>query len=161
MREASNADQAAWARLGRLLEQRRVLMRPSWRNLSAFARDRDIDYRLAWDVENARRTNFRRSTRAAIESAYGWAPGSIDVVLEGGDPVSTDTQRADEGDPLPEALSDIVSPEEWRNRRVQALWALEEIPAGTRRGLILFYLRGLENTREADVRPLRRVRSGT
>ena len=76
---------SAWKRLGELLEQRRVQMNPQYANLSRFAADREINYRLAWDVEHGERTNYRRPTLRAIEVAYGLMPGAIDMALAGGD----------------------------------------------------------------------------
>jgi hypothetical protein len=84
---ASRAGGPEWDRLGKLLEQRRVEMDPRWRDLTLFASERGLDWRMAWDVEHNKRTNYRRVTRVAIEVAYGWEPGSIERVLNGGDPV--------------------------------------------------------------------------
>lgn len=78
--------QEAWQRLGEMLEGRRVALDPKYRNLVLFSKERRIDYRLAWDVEHAARTNYRRPTITAIEIAYGWRPGSIRLVLAGGEP---------------------------------------------------------------------------
>ena len=57
----------AWQRLGEMLEGRRVALDPKYRNLVRFTAERGIDYRLAWDVEHAARTNYRRPTLTAIE----------------------------------------------------------------------------------------------
>jgi hypothetical protein len=75
---------AAWERLGAMLEQRRVELDPRYKNLALFTGERGINYRLAWDIEAGRRTNYRRPTRRAIEVAYGLRPGEIDTVLSGG-----------------------------------------------------------------------------
>ena len=79
-------DGSAWVRLGELLEERRVEIDPSYRNLRLFCEEAGLDYRLCWDIEHARRTNYRRPTLTAVEVAYGWKPGSIRSVLAGGDP---------------------------------------------------------------------------
>ena len=84
---ASKGGGPEWDRLGKLLEQSRVEMDPRWRDLTLFARERGLNWRLAWDAENNRRTTYRSVTRTAIEVAYGWQPGSIDAVLAGGQPV--------------------------------------------------------------------------
>lgn len=88
-------DMHAWIRLGRLLEQRRVMMDSRYSNLALFAEERGINYRMAWDIEQGRRTNYRRATRLAIDVAYGWRPGSVDAVLEGRnpDPLDEDDRR--------------------------------------------------------------------
>jgi hypothetical protein len=75
-----------WDRLGKLLEQRRVEMNPRYRDLTLFAEERGLNWRLAWDIEKNRRTSYRDLTLSAIEVGYGWAPGSIRRVLGGGDP---------------------------------------------------------------------------
>jgi hypothetical protein len=72
-----------WKRLGRLLERRRVEMEPRYMNRALFAAERGVDYRLTYDIESAARTNFRSSTRRAIEMAYGVRIGGIDDVLAG------------------------------------------------------------------------------
>jgi hypothetical protein len=38
---------------------------------------------VIFDIERAKRTNFREPVLAAIEAAYQWAPGSIAAVLAG------------------------------------------------------------------------------
>jgi hypothetical protein len=73
-----------WQRLGEMLEGRRVDLDLRYRNLSLFAQERGIDYRLAWDIEHARRTNYRRPTLRAIEAAYALVSGAIDSALDGG-----------------------------------------------------------------------------
>jgi hypothetical protein len=82
-------EQDAWERLGALLERRRVEMDTRYRNLTLFCEERDIDYRLAWDIEHAARDNYRRPTITAIEIAYAWVPGSIRRVLAGGEPATS------------------------------------------------------------------------
>lgn len=152
MRTSSTADQAAWERLGRLLEQRREQMHRPWRKLTQFTRDRDIDYRVAWDLEHGRRTNYRQLTIAAVEVAYGWAPGSVASVLRGGDPEpaagSPGAGKPDD-DPRPAELRDLITVGQWADPRVQELWAVETFNRKERAGLIVLWLRAQENDREA------------
>jgi hypothetical protein len=75
---------AAWQRLGAMLGQRRVELDPRYKNLALFTEDRGINYRLGWDIEAGRRTNYRRLTLRAIEVAYHLQPGAIDAALTGG-----------------------------------------------------------------------------
>jgi hypothetical protein len=96
------ADRAAWVRLGKMLEQRRVCLDPRYSNLSLFAEERGINYRMAWDAEQAKRINYRRATRLAIDIAYGWAPGSVDAVLAGGEPAVAGAAR----EPDPELVAE-------------------------------------------------------
>jgi len=74
-----------WRELGNLLKQRRALLDPRWRNRRAFADDSRLDYRLIYDIEEARRPNFGITTLTAIETAYRLKPGSISAFLEGGE----------------------------------------------------------------------------
>jgi hypothetical protein len=66
-----------WNRLARYMEARRGAM--GYATFQAFIDDRDINYRTAWDAENAvaqNRTNIRRTTLdAIIDPAYGWVMG--------------------------------------------------------------------------------------
>lgn len=84
-----------------------------WRTLAEFAEATGLSTSLIDDVENGRRTRFRPSTIAAIEGALRWAPGSIQRILEGGQPV-----------PLPDEL--------WE--RLRAAWA--GLPPDARRVLV-------------------------
>lgn len=77
----------AWKRLGNLLVARRIDLNVTYRNRRAFAADTNLDYRVLYDIERARRDNYTDSTLAAIEKAYKWAPGSIQRVLGGDLPV--------------------------------------------------------------------------
>ena len=74
-----------WQRLGALLIQRRTALSPRFHNRGAFCEATGLKYRLVYDIEEARRTNFGTSTLAAIEAAYQLAPGTIARVLSGGD----------------------------------------------------------------------------
>ena len=80
-------DARARKRLGELLTLRRVELDPRYRNRSLFAKEREINLRLAQDIENAARDNFDAPTRAFIALKYGWTADSVDRVLAGGDPV--------------------------------------------------------------------------
>jgi len=75
----------SWARLGELLVQRRIELDPRYRNRRIFADERGLNWRLLHDLERAKRTNFEPETMAAVEVAYGLAPGSIGRTLSGGE----------------------------------------------------------------------------
>jgi hypothetical protein len=75
---------ANWKRLGEQLTRRRVELDPRFSNRGVFAAERAIDYRLAYDVEEARRVNFRPATLAHIAAAYAVTPESITGALAGG-----------------------------------------------------------------------------
>jgi hypothetical protein len=78
------AQRPGWEQLGVDLESARVELDPRYANLSLFAEERGIDYRLAWDIEHGRRTNYRRPTLRAIEVAYGLETAAIDTYLRDG-----------------------------------------------------------------------------
>ena len=101
-----SASQEAWQRLGEMLERRRVELDTRYANLRLFSGERGIDYRLAWDVEHAARTNYRRPTLTSIEVAYALRPGSIRLVLSGGDPVLLDSEAAAQAPPPHPRYSD-------------------------------------------------------
>ena len=77
-----------WRRLGLLLQRRRGELGPQVANLAKFTADRGLNYRMAWDLEAGARDNYRTATLRAGEVAYGWGAGSIDRVLEGGEPAA-------------------------------------------------------------------------
>lgn len=89
----------AWERLGDALIQRRIDLH--YRNRRAFCDTRQIDYRLTFDIEKHRRTNFAKPTMLDIARAYAVTPESIDRLLHG------------QGDlePLPEAPPAARTPE--------------------------------------------------
>lgn len=74
---------SSWARLGEMLVQRRVEIDPRYRNRRLFAAERGLNWRLLYDIERAKRTNFESETLAAIEVAYSLVPGSIPRALGG------------------------------------------------------------------------------
>jgi hypothetical protein len=107
----------SWERLGELLVHRRVEIDLRYRNRQLFADERGLNWRLLYDIERAKRTNFEPETKAAIEVAYMLAPGSVDRVLAGGElePQSAPDPAAPRERPLPPILAD--APEEVRGYR--------------------------------------------
>ncbi len=86
-------DTSAWQRLADRLIERRASLRPEWSDRTTFARDAGLSYRSLSDLETARRDNYKSSWLTMVESAYQWAPGSIQAVLEGGDPSPKEAPR--------------------------------------------------------------------
>ncbi len=80
----STGDTGAWQQLGIMLKQRRATLDPRFRSRKAFAEAAGLDYRLIYDIEEGRRTNFGVTTLTAIELAYRLAPGSITRFLADG-----------------------------------------------------------------------------
>jgi len=130
-------DAKAWSRLGELLIQRRVDLDPRYRNRQVFSDERHLDYRLCYDVEQAKRTNFGQATLAAIEQSYGLMPGSIRDVLAGGDLSPVSASAASDA-PSGEHIVDLGDPAQ------VTLWNLrgqdgEPVPEFLRRVLISVY----------------------
>lgn len=76
----------AWRQLGERLTARRPQVDPRFRNRRVFAQENRVDYRVVFDIEKARRSNFSTGTITALEMAYRWKLGSIKKVLDGGEP---------------------------------------------------------------------------
>lgn len=73
----------AWPRLGQLVRERREALR-----ISQGAAGVSV---ATWrKVEHAVDPPYRRSTLLAIERVLLWAPGSIDRILDGADPIDLD-----------------------------------------------------------------------
>lgn len=85
-----------WNRLAEQVIARRVSL--GMKTTKAFAEAADLSARMVGDVENARRTNYSAGAKAQIENALRWRPGSIDLVLTGGEP--TPIQLGDNLDQL-------------------------------------------------------------
>ena len=78
-----------WKRLADRLVSRRVEL--GMTTAKSFADKADLTTRVIGDLENARRTNYGAGTKAQIENALRWGPGSVDAILAGGEP--TDRER--------------------------------------------------------------------
>lgn len=140
-------EQGDWDRVGELLQQQRVQLDARFANLKRFVRERGLDYRMAWDVEHGRRANYRPPTIMAIEVAYGWRPGSIQSVLDGGEPfvASTDDGRPRFADPQDQLAADAA----WE--------AAPRLEPEVRRGAVNIAVQ-LARQRRGDVRELRELR---
>ena len=95
------ADRTAWARLGRLLAERRVQISPRYANRRLFAADREMNWRTLHDIELAKRDNFRPDTMRAFEAAYMLVPGSLDRTLADGELEPLPPPRAAAPEPAP------------------------------------------------------------
>lgn len=74
-----------WMRLGEQLVARRVQLRSEWSVRRRFTDDTGVDYRVVYDIEKARRTNFSDGTLRRLEKAYGLRAGAIPAILSGDD----------------------------------------------------------------------------
>src|ERR1700739_4222053 len=76
-------DQDALALLGHHIVSRRVAL--GYRNRTDFADSLQFTVRTLSDIENGVR-KASPGTYAMLENKLGWAPGSIDAILGGGEP---------------------------------------------------------------------------
>lgn len=69
------------------------------------------------NIEGAHQTSYRRAILARLERALGWAPGSVNSILAGGDPTPAtsdnpaqreDTPSPDRGRPVHKTLADVL-----------------------------------------------------
>jgi transcriptional regulator with XRE-family HTH domain len=77
-----------WARLADLVVERRREL--GHMTTSAFAEASGLSRRLLGDIERTARDNYDQVTLAQLEVALGWAKGSIQEVLAGGEPTEAD-----------------------------------------------------------------------
>ena len=76
-------DRHALERLGHHIVSRRVAL--GYRNRTDFANSLQFTARTLSDIENGVR-KASPGTYAMLENKLGWAPGSIDTILAGGEP---------------------------------------------------------------------------
>ncbi|MEV0382297.1 hypothetical protein [Nonomuraea sp. NPDC050643] len=139
----------AWTRLGELLLGRRVELDVRYRNRRTFAAEVGLDYRVLYDIESARRTNFSDTTKRAIEQAYRLKAGNLDQVLQGGDlDPSEPILNADRSQPP----ATLPEPERvYEDDAEQHLW---ETPAlsDTERRQLIYHLQAMRRAQEAPER---------
>lgn len=75
-----------WVRLGELLLARRAQLNRRFANRQLFVNTTGLDYRVAYDVEKAKRQNFSDRIKVAIEEAYRLQSGEFDRILDGAEP---------------------------------------------------------------------------
>lgn len=80
----TSASAERWQRLGALLIQRRTALYPR-RSRGEFSEATGLSYRLVYDIEQARRTNFGTTVIGGIEAAYRLTSGAIGRFLDGGE----------------------------------------------------------------------------
>lgn len=77
----SDDDLAPWRHVGELLVRRRVALSPRYRNRTIFAAKTGQEYRMVFDVEKGKRSNYTRETIASMEHGYRLRPGAIHRAL--------------------------------------------------------------------------------
>jgi transcriptional regulator with XRE-family HTH domain len=74
-----------WRRLATAVRQRRRVL--GLLSLTAFAEVSGLSRRTISDLERAQRDNFDEATLGHLEAALGWANGSVQQILAGGEPI--------------------------------------------------------------------------
>lgn len=114
----NSTDQSgSWERLGVLLKQRRAEL--GYRSRQAFTAATKLDYRLIYDIEEARRVNFGVTTLTAIEIGYRIRPGSIEAYVNDGAGLEPLTDWPSVAYSRP-GEQDWLTPEEVRDARLFA-----------------------------------------
>ena len=72
-----------WLSLGEHVRRERAQRRQTQQE---FAESIGLSVRTLGSIEAGTGTRYDRGTRAIVEWALGWAPGSIELVIEGGQP---------------------------------------------------------------------------
>jgi hypothetical protein len=116
LRHDRSMDQRALERLGHHIVSRRVAL--GYRNRTDFAKSLQFTVRTLSDIENGVR-KVSPGTYAMLENKLGWAPGSIETILAGGEPkelvvkmrptTPTSRTRADTTEALSDATTDALS----------------------------------------------------
>jgi hypothetical protein len=93
----------SWRRLGRILERRRGELGYGFRQRALFARDQGsgkISVKTISRLEKGERDSYPESTVGAIEAMYQWLPGSVELVLKGGEPSAAPANTHAVGNPI-------------------------------------------------------------
>lgn len=80
-------EKAKWVRLGDAIVVRRVKLGLTSRE--ALAKHSGMSPRILSYLEHGDRDSYDPSTFARLEAALEWAPGSVQAVLDGGQPTTT------------------------------------------------------------------------
>jgi hypothetical protein len=93
----------SWLRLGHMLERRRGELGYEFRQRARFVRERSggrISVKTISRLEKGERDSYPESTIGAIEVMYQLSPGSVEVVLKGGEPNMMLVAPATERNPI-------------------------------------------------------------
>ncbi|WP_144070250.1 hypothetical protein [Nonomuraea indica] len=156
-------------RLAKLMETRRLALHLMWEDVAQAA---GITTAFLRKIRSG--AGARPLTKAKLEAVLQWAPGSIDAILEGGDPTDLTTAGTDTGGDAEAAIRDLapqLSPEQLRSifgaltrserqyedDAEQHIWETPGLSERERRFLIhqLHALRRMDETehRSASARP--------
>lgn len=133
--------EAAQQRLGRHVRTRR---RQLGHSINEAAQAAEVNPKTWQALERGTRA-IRDHSYAGIERALRWRPGSIDTILDGGEPASDD-QTQISSDSL---YVDPHTGELYRDETERQLWDLDRLPEETRRRLI-YYVRAERQAAQAE-----------
>ena len=72
-----------WQRLGEIIVERRLAL--GWTQVK-FSIAAGVSTMVISDMENGRRADYQIATLVKVQNALGWATGSIQDILAGGNP---------------------------------------------------------------------------
>ncbi|MER6942553.1 hypothetical protein ABT294_00895 [Nonomuraea sp. NPDC000554] len=156
----STPEPQRWKSLGKSLLARRVELDLRYRNRRTFASAVGLDYRVLYDIESGRRTNYSSSTLRAVERAYRLQAGSIDDLLSGGHLLPLDGETVEPSTP-PQPVE--PSKHQYEDAAEQHLWETPDLSEAQRQQLI-FVVQAMRRAEEspgrerpqAEVREFRR-----
>lgn len=122
---------AAMQRLAQLVIARRVQL--GYKTRASFTKAAHLSPRTLGDIETGRRPSYDKATMAALEQVLHWTTGSIDAILDGGEPQLLDQTsfdaEPDRRDETDEALRRVMLsdlPDETKKALVKLLNAERE-----------------------------------
>lgn len=74
-------------------------------------------------IERGENVSVRPNTYAAIERVLGWEPGSIEIVLEGGDPTPATSAPGRRAAPPPPSVVAVDHITAWEQQIIDEIWA--------------------------------------
>jgi hypothetical protein len=136
-------------RLAALMEERRLELDLTWEQVAEAA---DLHYETLRSARNEN-AGIRKMTKRAIDRGLQWTPGSVDLILNGGDPVALPVLHAVPEQPapqLPDGDADAETAdaavrllasyfEPLKRDAVLGIWALK-LPVGDRLNLLKAHL---------------------
>lgn len=128
----------AWKRLGEVLEVRRGQLGYGFRQREQFLRDRGgppPSVKTLARLERGERDAYPPATVTRLESLYGYAPGSFEAVLAGGEPARLEEAAAagpvhaaprGDNDPADDAAARLFRGDTRHDRLIRNIWRLGE-----------------------------------
>lgn len=112
-------NQEGWKRVAQALVNRRTQL--GWPQRRQFAQQHGLkNDRVLYDLEHGRRDNYSTPTLFQIEQMNRWAPGSIQNILDGKDPIEISPVEIALANTLASAVASDLNPTLSDNRLVAA-----------------------------------------